>query len=247
MEAAGGEGVTISMALTRRSTLLGAALLGGCQVVPDMTEDLGPKLSANRTGYLLFEAPITPQSRDFFVQDTEKLLALKATALTIFLNSPGGLLKPAQDMSAHVERMQARGIEVAMHNVGLVASAACYVFLAAQRRLSIADGTFLFHQAALTANATLTSQDIQELAVQLQRTERALTDIITSRTRITPAEATSFTRRTVVLSATEALRDGVIDGIGPAAVPKGARNFVIRAKSKPGAPAPVTPAATGGT
>ncbi len=216
--------------LTRRRALAGVALLTGCQAAaPEVA--VVPHLSTDRTGYLLYQAPITPQGLALFIKDLDAIQALNPAAVTVFLNSPGGNLKSVEDMTARVQAMQARGVPVTMHNVGLVASAACYLFLAAERRVSVPGGTFLFHQASVTAvgQVSLTFQQIQDLSTEVQRVERALSTIITSRTRITPAEATSFIRRTVLLTADEALRDGVIQSIAPAAVPKDGGTFMIRA------------------
>lgn len=231
----GSDGVTATglKYVTRRGVLAGTALLAGCQAVPDAAPVI-PHLSNDRTGYLLFQAEITPAGLGLFIKDVDALQALNPAAVTIFLNSPGGNLQSAQEMTARVQAMQVRGIQVTMHNVGIVASAACFLFLAADRRRSVPGGRFIFHQASVQATpvsgtVSLTFQQIQDLSTQVQRVERGLTDIITSRTRITPAEATSFTRRTVLLSADEALRDGVIQSIGPATVPKDGGTFVIRA------------------
>ena len=228
--------------LTRRGVLAGTALLAGCQALP-ATMPVVPHLSNDRTGYLLFQAEITPVGRGLFIEDVDALQALDPAAVTIFLNSPGGNLQSAQEMTARVQAMQAHGIQVTMHNVGIVASAACFLFLAADQRRSVPGGRFIFHQASVQATAasgtvSLTFQQIQDLNSQMQRVERGLTDIITSRTRITPAEAISFTRRTVLLSADEALRDGVIQSIGPATIPKDGGSFVIRAVPATPGPAP---------
>lgn len=229
-------------ALGRRAALVGAAALAGCQAPPAPVAE--PSLGTDRTGYVILLAPISRRTRELFIADMDRLLTLKPAALTVFLASPGGTLVDAQAMAAYVTQVQANGVPVTMHNLGLVASAACYLFLAGQRRLSVPQGQFLFHQAALVSSGpvSITSQQLQELSLGAQAMELALIQTLVSRTRLTEAEAQTFVRRTVVLSADEARRDGVTDQTAPATPPPGSTGFAIRYAPDPAA-APATPPA----
>jgi len=119
--------------------------------------------------------------------------------------SPGGVVNAAQDMIAFMDRTHAsRGTTFITHNAGVVASAACYVFLAGQRRLSVPRGQFLFHEAALVSNGAITSLALQDANIRMQQIERSFLTMLKTRTKLTEAEASSFVRRTVILNADEA-------------------------------------------
>ena len=132
-----------------------------------------------------------------------------------------------------------RGVQFTMYNAGVVASAACYIFLAGQRRLSAPRGTFLFHEAAVVPTGAMTSQNLQEASANVQRLERSLLTMLTTKTRLTEGEASSFVRRTVILSADEARRDGIIEAVAGFTPPPGATIYQIRSVPTPVAPAPV--------
>ncbi len=238
--------MTLAREMGRRGVLAVALALAGCQQPDTLPESTVPRLGPNRTGYIGIQAPIVNGLRDAFITDVNRLLAENASEIYVLITSPGGTISAAQDMIAFMDRTHAdRGTRFVTHNVGVVASAACYVFLAGQRRLSVPRGTFLFHEAAVVTNGPITSQNLQEASLKIQQIERSFTNMLTTRTRLTAAEASSFTRRTVILSADEARRDGIIEETAGFALPQGATIFQIRAVAN-GAPPPVRRPETGG-
>lgn len=236
----------------RRSVLSGVlAVLAGCQVAPTPvvpqpapTLTLGP----NRIGYILLAAPISPVSSGYFQTVVNRYVDQGAQQVYVAMNSPGGVVRSAEAMIAFMDRVHNdRGVSFLTHNVGLVASAACYVFLAGQRRLCNARGNFLFHEAGLQANGVLTGQVLQEASAQLQQHEKLFLSMLKARTHLTEGEASSFVHRTVILSADEAQRDGVTDGTEEFMPPKDVVIAAIATKAKPGTPArPVGPPAFNG-
>jgi ATP-dependent protease ClpP protease subunit len=235
--------------LNRRGVLAGTLALAACQqqaAVAPRPPRANPQLSANRIGYVAIQAPLVRPVRDLFIADTEKLLAQNPAEIYLLLNSPGGIVSVAEEMIAYVERLQTeRGIRVVTHNIGAVASAACYLFLAGQRRLCVPRGGFLFHEIALRPTGDLTASQLQEAAVAAQQIERRLLKMLTSRAKLSETEARFFMRRTVALNAQEALRDGIIDAV--ADVPRDGTVTVIRATPAPAqrgaTPAPPPPPA----
>ena len=221
----------------RRGVLAGLAALAGCQQPTPPAEATAPRLGPGRTGYVSIQAPITPRLRDVFAGEVSRLLAQDAAQIYVLIASPGGVISAAQDMIRLMDQAHAsRGVTFTTHNTGLVASAACYVFLAGQRRLSVPQGKFLFHEAALVADGPLSSHMLAEESEKMQQTERSFVAMLAARTKVTSAEAVSFTRRTVVLSADEAQRDGVTDATADFTLPPGATVFRIRAVPGPLAP-----------
>ena len=224
----------------RRGVLAGvAAALAGCQQPGPSTapEETMPRLGPNRTGYIGFQAPIVNRSRDLFISGVNQILGQNAAEIYVLMNSPGGTVDAAQDMIAFVDRTRTeRGVRFTMHNAGVVASAACYVFLAGQRRLTAPRGTFLFHQTALVADGPITSGTLHEASATVRQIERAFLAMLTSKTKLKEAEAASFLHRTVILNADEARRDGIVEAISGFALPPGANILHIRsAPSGPGA------------
>ena len=222
--------------LGRRGVLAGAAAsLAGCQPlapVPGgaLLANTPPRLGPDRTGYIAIRAPIVNQLRDLFATQVNTLLDMNAAGITVLMSSPGGLISPAQDMIAIMDKTSAdRGVTFVTHNIGVVASAACYVFLAGQRRLSVPRGAFLFHELAMVANGAMSSQTLQEASAKAQQIEHSFLAMLTAKTRLTEGEASSFVHRTVILNADEARRDGIIDAIAGFTLPKGATIFQIRA------------------
>lgn len=238
-----GDGMKAAGRIGRRGALAAAgAALAGCQQ-PGLRAGL-PPLDPKRTGYIAFQVPIVPRSRDLFIADVNKLLDQGTGEIQVLLASPGGEVTAAQDMIAFMDRASAeRGVRFITHNTGVVASAACYVFLAGQRRLSVPRGTFIFHEASLSLMANgpvnIGSRNLQEASAGIQQIERSFTAMLTSKTRLSAAEAASFTRRTVILNAEEARRDGVVDAVQNVVVPPDASGFIIRIA--PPVPGPRTP------
>ena len=189
-----------------------------------------PRLGPDRTGYILFQAPITDKSRDLFVAGVNKVLDEGAAQVHVLIASPGGSVGAAQDMIGFMDKARAeRGVIFTTHNAGVVASAACYVFLAGQRRLSVPRGKFLFHEAALVTNGPLTSRRLEEASAEARRIERTFLAMLTAKTKLTEGEASSFVRRTVILDADEARRDGIVETVVGFTLPKGASVLHIQA------------------
>ena len=228
--------------LGRRAVLAGAAAVAGCaDAAPRIAA--GPALDSQRQGYLLFNARISAASAEAFAKQVNQLAAINPVGLTVYINSPGGALQPAQDMGALLTRLQSQGIRITTHNAGFVASAANFLFLAADRRLSVPQGTFLFHQPSVTG--TLTATEIQELSVQYQSVEKGLIDTLLRRTRLNAADAATFVRRTVILTAEEARRDGVIEAVATISIANSTPvSAIVNTLARPPAPAPPTSAAS---
>ena len=198
---------------------------------------LAEPLPVNGTGYVVLNAPVTPLSRDMFRSSVDRLRAAGAREIDIGINSPGGSIDAAQDIVAYMARMhRENGVTFKAYNLGFVASAATYIFLNAQQRYAGPQGRFLFHAAGMMANGPINSDQLRDSADKLDAYERTVRATLAARTRLTNAEAQTYVRRTVVLSADDARRDGVVDGIADLQLPPNARAYVITAA--PGGPTP---------
>ena len=134
-----------------------------------------------------------------------------------------------------------KGVTYDAYNIGLVASAASYVYLNAQHRYSNARGVFLFHAATLTANVPLPAERLREAAAKLESYERVVRATMKARTRLTDSETAIYVRRTVVLNADDAKRDGVVDAIEEFRAPPEISVGTIGVRVTPTAARPATP------
>lgn len=222
--------------------LLASLCLAACQEVPPAPPVVaGPSSPTpmNGVGYLLFNTIIVQKSSDNFVSALDRFHDAGATEIDIAMNSPGGIIGPAQAMAAAMERLHAQGVTFKAYDVGVVASAATFVFLTAQERYSAPGGAFLFHAAGVISNGLLTAQALREQADGIEAYERVLGAALKARTRLSASEVQTYLHRTVLLNSDDARRDGIVDTIGSFAAPKGTWTWVIGAKpGKSAAPKP---------
>lgn len=211
--------------------LIGLAMaLSGCQAP---ATPLAEPVPVNGVGYIIINTAIAPASRDFFITNANKLRAAGAKEIDLGINSPGGTIGPAQEMADYMERAhQANGVTFKVYNLGLVASAATFVFLNAQERYTSAKGLFLFHAAGMVANGAVSSEGLREAATTIEAYERKIQAALLARTHLTAGEAQTYIHRTVVLNADDARRDGVVDGIADLTLPAGARGYMISSRPK---------------
>ena len=231
----------VRVALRVRLVLL-AAGISGCQPAPTGVAVAEP-MPSNGVGYIVVNAPIAPTSRDLFITNVDKLRAAGAREIDIGMNSPGGAIDSAQDIVDYMARLtRDDGITFKAFNIGLVASAATYVFLNAQTRYSSARGVFLFHAAGLVSNGLVTSERLRESADKLDLYEKKVRSLLARRTHLTESETQTYVRRTVLLNADDARRDGIIDGIAEFDLPKGVRTYIISTRPATPSARPTTPA-----
>ncbi len=239
-------GWPIRAATQLRPALLGmACLLVGCQqpAQPVVQAVLPEPVPVGGIGYIVFEAKIQPSSRDLLIADIDKLRAAGAHEIDLGISSPGGELDAAEDIVNYMKRQHdENGIVFKAYNVGVVASAATYVFLNAQGRYTKPSGVFVFHAAGVMSNGLITAQMLRDQVGKLDDYENLMRATLKARTRLTDSEALTYVRRTVLLNSDDAQRDGVVDAVSPLVVPKATRIWVIKAR-RPAGSAP-RPAAT---
>ncbi len=213
--------------------VLASLCLAACQGAPPAPPvAAGPSspTPVKGVGYLLFNTIITQKSGDNFVSALDGFHAAGATEIDIAMNSPGGIIGPAQAMAAAMERLHAQGVTFKAYDVGVVASAATFVFLAAQERYSAARGTFVFHAAGLVSTGLVSAEVLREQADKIEAYERVLRAALKARTRLSDSEVQTYLHRTVVLSSDDARRDGIVDAIALFSAPSGTWTWVIGVK-----------------
>jgi ATP-dependent protease ClpP protease subunit len=214
--------------MTDRRSILGGAValaaLSACQQAPapQAATPFRPISFApvNGVGYLVFNAPIFAPSRDLFIADIDRLVDAGARTVRIGVSSPGGDVDAARGIVDYMNRVHAtRGVEFEAYAVGLVASAATYVFLSAQRRYARPNSGFLFHAAGMVSSGAVSAERLREEANKIDDYERAVRAVLKARTRLTDGAIDVYLHRTVILNADDARRDGVVDAIAPFQLP----------------------------
>ena len=192
-------------------------------------------MPVNGIGYILFDSTIQPSSRDLLIADIDKLRAAGAHEIDLGMSSPGGELDAAEDIVNYMNRQHdENGIVFKAYNVGLVASAATYIFLNAQNRYTKPSGFFVFHAAGVISTGLVTAPMLRDQADKLDAYERLMRATLKARTKLTDSEALTYVRRTVLLNSDDAQRDGVVDAVAPLVLPKATRIWVIRSKHPAG-------------
>ena len=223
--------------------------LGGCQAVPaaPVQEAAVTFAPVNGVGSIFLNAPINAVSRALLVSDIDKLIDAGARTIRLAINSPGGEITAAQDIVDYMTRSNAsRGITFECYGVGMVASAATYVFLSGQRRFARANSGFLFHAAGMVSTGPVSAERLREEANKIDAYERAVRATLKARTRLSDAAIDIYLHRTVVLNADDAQRDGVVDAIANFPTSPGGKVITIAVRPvMRGAPSAATPAVSG--
>ncbi len=215
-------------------------VLTGCQPAVAPRIAIAEPVPVNGVGYIILNGPIVPLSRDLMLADMDKLRFGGATEIDIGMNSPGGSIDAAQEIVDYMRRVHDQnGVTFRIYNIGIVASAATYIFLNAQSRYTAPNSAFLFHAAGMVSTGMVNAQNLRDTADKLDAYERTVRATLKARTHLTDAETLTYVRRTVVLSPDDARRDGVVDAIAAFTPPKGARTWLIA--SRPPAPGTAVP------
>ena len=227
-------------------------MLAGCQQPPApkpivTAAPVADPVPVNGVGYVFFNMQITPSSRDLFIQDVDKFRNAGATEIDVAINSPGGQIEAAEDIADYLRRMHDQnGITFKAYNVGMVASAATYVFMTAQERYSAPRSNFVFHAAGMiqTGPGLIDAQTLREHVAQIEAYEKLIGKALRARTKLNEEQIQVYLHRTVVLTSMDAERDGIINAVAPWPVVKGAREWTIYAKPQPAAATAPTRAQT---
>ncbi len=221
-----------------RCTLLAAlCALAGCQQPLASAQAMPDPAPVDGVGFLVFNAPIVPRTRDMFIADVDKFRDAGAREIDLAMNSPGGDIDAAQAIVDHMVLLHEHdGITFKAYDIGVVASAATFVFLNAQERFSAARGFFVFHAAGMLSNGLVSAERLREQADKIEAYEKVVGTTLKARTRLTDSEVETYLHRTVLLNSDDARRDGIVDAIATPPAPKGARSWVIAFKpARPGA------------
>ena len=166
---------------------------------------LDEKLMKART--LIISGEISMESAYKFAKELLVLDGESDEGVTVYIDSPGG---DVYSGFAIYDMIKACKAKVNVVGLGLVASAAALIYLAAEkdRRYSLPNSTYLIHQPLSEMKGVAIDMDIQ--AEKIGRLRKKLDSIISDGTGMPLEKVTTDTERDHWLDAEEALEYGIV-------------------------------------
>lgn len=174
--------------------------------------------------HIYCSAGITPQFHDVFVRFV--LNQPKLEALEVYLSSGGG--NPFIGFNLY-GFLKSRIEKTTVYNMGNVDSAAVQFFLGFQTRYAVPHSTFLMHPTTYQRDilpASFTQADARRVIHELGSIELKTEQIMLEETagrgseELTPDMVRTAVEQTTVVTAENALRFGIIDGVKRPEIPK---------------------------
>ncbi len=163
-----------------------------------------------KTRSLLLSGEINKETADKFIKDLLVLENESSEPVKVFINSPGGDVDAG---FAIYDMIRFVNCEVTIIGMGLVASAAALVLLAvpAERRVGLANSSYLIHQplSQMKGNAT----DIEIHTIWLEKLKDKLNAIISRETGKSIEQVQKDTDRDHWLTSEEAKEYGLISKV----------------------------------
>jgi ATP-dependent protease ClpP protease subunit len=120
------------------------------------------------------------------IEVANRIVAVSETQdVNIVINSPGGQVTVGQFILNAIDLAHGRGRTVSCYVTGMAASMAFQVYAYCDKRYALKHSLLLWHPVkAVAGNQPLRSQDAQDLADDLKRVERHLTEELIARLHI---------------------------------------------------------------
>jgi len=172
--------------------------------------------------FLMFAAPINPQTQATMIAYTSDLVQAGATKLTIALSSPGGAIVNGVTI---YNALMAMPYEIVTHNIGNVDSIATAVFLAGRKRASNQTATFMFHGVGFDSNPheRLEEKNLLEKLDVIESEHERISNLIASKTSLSATDCRGLFKQQTTRDAAWALGCGLATEIGEFRLPTGAR------------------------
>lgn len=199
---------------TRTAVALAALPVAACQrrvTVPSLVAYARP---VDGFGAMLLVGTLGPVARENALVTMERLIYEDARTIRIAILSGDGDLGSARAVGDFMADASAnRGITFETYNIAVVGSPATYVFLSAQRRYARPGSVFLFTVPPTPVTSEFPTQQQRNRIVGIEAYQAGLRTLFRARTRLAPDAIDVYLRRTVVVTADEARRDGVVDAL----------------------------------
>jgi ATP-dependent Clp protease protease subunit len=137
-----------------------------------------------------------------------------ATALDVYINSPGGDIFEAKAIFSQLERFKTSGREVVVHVDGIAASAATYIAMVGDRIITARDATWMIHEVwtGVVGNAS----EIRKTADILDMENGTYAERYATRTEQSVEDVRAWMAAETWMTATEAKARGFTDEISEA-------------------------------
>ena len=170
--------------------------------------------------YVVFTAEITPNTVETLIQAFLNVLQQRIPKVHLAISTPGGQVQSGITLYNFLRGLP---IKLTAHNIGNVDSIGNAVFLAADTRYACKQATFMFHGVGVNTPARRFDEAaLRELLDGIEADQRRIGSIICERTNITAEEAKGLFRDAQTMSAEQARKRGIIDGIREFSWPLGA-------------------------
>jgi ATP-dependent Clp protease, protease subunit len=183
-----------------------------------------------RAAYVHFTREINGDTAEALLDSVTGLANDGVQRVVLCIASPGGWTAKA---TAAYNLLRALPISLVTYNIGEVASAANMLFLAGDERYACPHATFMLHPGSFTADAgkEFDAKIMRERIVSLDAHDERERLIVKQRTKLTAARVKKLVDERATLSASDALKAGIVHGVKPLKIPAGAR--LVTASAQP--------------
>ena len=174
-----------------------------------------------KTAYIRFFADVNPKTVNTLIQKTEEKLKEGVERFVLLISSGGGQVFSGISGYNFLKGIPA---EVITHNFGSIDSVAVVLFCAGTRRLCVPHARFLLHGIGMdiTAPTRFDEKILDERIKSLRMDRQNIASIIADNCRKEIKEVDQDILTSIVLSADEAIKYGLVHEIKRDLFPKGA-------------------------
>jgi ATP-dependent Clp protease protease subunit len=174
-----------------------------------------------REAYVHFTREINGDTTESLLDEVTTLANEGVPRVVLCIASPGGWTPKAM---AIYNMLRAFPVELVTHAIGEVASAGNVPFLAGEVRYACPQATFMLHPGSFnTKDEQLDVRIMQERIDKLEGHDNRERLIVKQRTNLTAAEIRALVQRSATLTASEAVKVGIVHRIKELKIPSGAR------------------------
>jgi ATP-dependent protease ClpP protease subunit len=181
--------------------------------------------------YLVYHDEITTdKSKALMEVCSQIVMQLEVDDLHFLFSSSGGAVDSAITLYNFIKALP---MNIVMHNIGSIDSAANVVFMAGAERYAAQDTSFLFHGVGYGFGviAGISKSQIEEGLSIITEAENKIANILASNSSLTENEVRKLFERGESKPASFALSKGVVTELRQPAIPNGAPIYTVNTSS----------------
>lgn len=181
-----------------------------------------------QTLYIDYYGMISEKNVNTFMQVISGLIAEKSPdEIYLLFSSSGGSVTAGLTMFNYINSLKGNA-KFIIHNIGTVDSIANVVFMAGDDRFACANASFLYHGITWSLNAgNYSDSQLNEYINSNKTSNKKITDIISSNSKLTEAEILSYFLQGDSKDADFAIDKEIIHEIKDPEIPKGSFHHPI--------------------